>query len=94
MGTLLFLSRVAVIMNVMFLLFIAGRFGLLPIENSYLNGLIITIGWGISPILNVILHPILFVFVLLKRKDIGIPAWILIFNLFCFVFQIFFYFFT
>lgn len=79
-------------MNVMFLLFIAGRFNLLPIQNSYLNGLIITTGWGISPLFNVVLHPILFVVLLIKRSNVTVPAWIIIFNLFCFIFQIFFFF--
>jgi len=94
MRTLLFLSRVAVLMNVMFLLFIAGRFNLIPGENNYLKGLIITTGWGISPLLNVVLHPILFVMLLMRRETVGVPAWMIIFNLFCFIFQIFFFFFT
>lgn len=93
MRTLLFLSRVAVLMNVMFLLFLAGRFNLLPIENNYLKGVIITTGWGISFILNMALHPFIFMMLLLRRPTL-IPAWILGFNLLCFLLQIFFYFFT
>jgi hypothetical protein len=94
MRTLLFLSRVAVLMNVMFLLFIAGRFNLIPLDNNYLKGLIITTGWGISLLFNIILHPILFVMLMIRRAKVIIPAWIIIFNLFCFIFQIFFYFFS
>lgn len=94
MRTLLFLSRVAVLMNMMFLLYVAGRFGLLPLENNYLKGLIITTGWGISLVFNVVLHPVLFVILLIKRGTVAIPAWIIIFNFFCFIFQIFFFFFT
>jgi hypothetical protein len=94
MRTLLFLSRVAVLMNLMFLLFLAGHFGLLPLDNNYLKGLIITTGWGIAFIFNIVLHPVLFVILMVKRDTVTIPAWIIVFNLFCFIFQIFFFFFT
>jgi hypothetical protein len=92
MRTLVFLSRVAVLMNVMFLLYLAGYYGLLPVDNNYLTGLIVTTGMGIAPILNLVLHPAIFVTFTIRRSMIGIPAWIIIFNLFCFIFQIFFYF--
>lgn len=94
MRTLLFLSRVCVLMNVMFLLFLAGQFNWLPVENSYLTGLIVTTGMFISPIFNVVLHPVLFTMLLTRRGAVGVPAWVIVFNFFCFVFQIFFFFFT
>jgi len=94
MRTLLFLSRVAVLMNLMFLLFIAGRFNLIPFENNYLTGLIITTGWFISPLVNIILHTVLVAALLMRKGTVTIPAWIIIFNLFCFIFQIFFFFLT
>lgn len=94
MRTLLFLSRVAVLMNLMFLLFIAGRFNLIPFENNYLNGLIITTGWGISPLINIILLPVLFVVLMMRKGVVAIPIWMIVFNFCCFIFQIFFYFLT
>jgi hypothetical protein len=83
---------VAVLMNLMFLLFIAGRFNLIPFENNYLNGLIITTGWGISPLINVIVLPILLIVLMMRKGTVAIPTWIVIFNLGCFIFQIFFFF--
>ncbi len=92
MRTMLFLSRVAVLMNVMFLLFLAGYFQLLPTMHSYLQGFIVTTG-VVAFIVNLVLHPFLLVMIML-RKQVLIPVWILGFNLLCFILQIFFYFFT
>jgi hypothetical protein len=39
------------------------------------------------------LHPFIFMMLILKRS-ILVPAWIIGFNLLCFLLQIFFYFFT
>jgi hypothetical protein len=92
MRTLVFLSRVAVLMNGMFILYLFGYYKLLPVDNSYLTGLIVTTGMIIAPLLNLVLHPVLLIAFTTRRSMIGIPAWILMFNLFCFIFQIFFYF--
>jgi hypothetical protein len=83
---------VAVLMNVMFLLYLAGYYSLLPVENSYLTGLIVTTGMGIAPMLNFVLHAALVVVLIMRRSIAGLAPWIIIFNLFCFIFQIFFYF--
>ncbi|HEX6916095.1 MAG TPA: hypothetical protein VF145_12690 [Chitinophagaceae bacterium] len=93
MRTVLFLSRVAVLMNVMFLLFLAGYFNLMPVSNSYLNGLVVTTGWVFAFLLNLVLHPFLLIRTLLKR-EVTLPGWMLVFNLVCFIIQIIFYFFT
>lgn len=80
-------------LNVMFLLFLAGRLNVLPVENTYLSGLIITTGWGMSFLLNIVLHPFILMFLVMRRPML-IPGWIVGFNLLCFLLQIFFYFFT
>lgn len=93
MRTLLFLSRVALLMNLVFLLFLAAYYEWVRLDNTYIKGLVITVGWGISFLVNLLLHPALLVHVLLRRQ-LNIPWWILVVNLSCLVLQIIYYFFS
>lgn len=89
MRFLLFLARVAVVCNVFFLVCVILRYTSIDLEQA-VNGIIIVLGWFLSVILNVVVHVIL-IGRKIVQKQVQLPAFLLIFNLFWFIFQIFYF---
>jgi hypothetical protein len=83
----LFISRIGVICNALFVYCFVVRHTKDFIGNQDINSIIITLGWGASFILNILLNLswlLLFIF----KKKIDVPMWILLLNLVMFIFQI------
>jgi hypothetical protein len=92
MRAVLFLSRVAFILNIFFVISLLGRMRLFTINNDYVTGFIITSGFGLALIVNVILNTILAVRVLRGKSNVGIPGWLINTNFILLVAQIIFFF--
>ena len=89
MRLLLFLSRVAFICNLFFVVCLLMRHTSIYIPASLHEFIIIT-GWILSFCINFLFVCTVVVFRILK-KDAPIVSWIVIFNTFCFLFQIVYY---
>jgi hypothetical protein len=85
MRLLLFLSRVAFICNLFFILCLFIRYTHLSLPES-LNGFIIIVGWILSVIMNVLANVVMVYIDLYKQKLQGYK-WLYLFNLFCLLFQ-------
>jgi hypothetical protein len=87
----LFLYRVALICNILFLVCLVFQRTNDIIPSQDLKGLIILLGWLVSPYLNLVLN-IWAGILLMKQQSLGVPKWLLVMNL-LFLFIQFFYFF-
>ena len=83
----LFISRIGVICNALFVYCFVVRHTKDFIGNQDINSVIITLGWGASFILNILLNFSWLLLFTLKKKT-NVPMWILLFNLVLFIFQI------
>ena len=83
----LFISRIGVICNVLFVYCFVVRHTKDFIGNQDINSVIITLGWGASFILNIILN-IWGLLLFTSKKNINVPIWILLINLVMFILQI------
>ncbi len=83
----LFISRIGVICNVLFVYCFVVRHTKDFIGNQDINSVIITLGWGASFILNIILN-IWWLLLFTSKKNINVPIWILLINLVMFILQI------
>lgn len=84
-----FLSRVALLCNVLFLYCwylqnATSNF----INNKDINAVILILGWLTSPFLNLIIN-IWWLILLIRKKQLITPKWLLRTNLVVFIFQIF-----
>jgi len=87
MRLLRFLSRVAFICNICFLLATLTRF--LPMPDNGLTSNIIILGYLLSIMLNVLVNTILLLLLLFGRlRRSGVPIWLLIINFIFFIIQI------
>ncbi len=86
MRSLLFVSRVALICNLFFILCLILRYTSLPLPQD-VKGFIIVVGYPLSIIVNLGLTAFI-IFLISMRNPINIPAWLTIFNLCCILFQI------
>lgn len=86
MRWLLFLARVAFICNVFFVFCLLLRHTHLTIPAAF-NEFVIIVGWVLSVVLNIVLH-LMKIVLLATKKNVAIPLWINLFNLFIFFFQI------
>lgn len=86
MRKLLFLNRLALICNIMFLLCLVFQRTADFLPNQDLKGMIIILGWLLSFILSSIVNFWAFV-LLLKKREIGVPQWLVITNLLFFILE-------
>jgi hypothetical protein len=86
MRWLLFLSRVALICNLFFIACLLLRFTNVSLSQD-LNGFIIIVGYPLSLLINTVVNFTLFALAILKR-DIVLPALLILFNLFTFILQL------
>jgi len=92
MKAVLFLSRVALILNIFFIISVLGYMKVFTITNNYITGFIITAGIGLALIVNAVVNTILVVRVLRGNSNAHIPSWIVNANFIILVAQIIFYF--
>jgi len=88
MGVLRFLSRVAFICNICFLLVSFSQW-LPQFPDNALTNDVIVLGWIVSLVINVIVSVLLLILLLIGRlHKTGIPIWLLIVNFLFFAVQI------
>ena len=61
------------------------------IGSKDINGIIITLGWLVSPLLNLLVS-IVYLSKFLSKKPLGVPMWLAMSNVFFMVLQIFIHF--
>lgn len=88
MGVLRFLSRVAFICNICFLLVSFSQW-LPQFPDNALTSDVIVLGWLVSMVINLIVNTVLLILFLAGRlRKTGIPAWLLVVNFLFFAIQI------
>ena len=88
MGLLRFLSRVAFICNLCFLLVSFSQW-LPPFPDNVITSNVIVMGWVVSIVVNILVCLILlFLLVIGRIRKTGIPAWLLIVNFLFFAVQL------
>ena len=83
----LFISRVGVICNGLFLYCLLVRHTKDFISNTDINSIIITLGWGASFFVNLFLAVIL-LYMIIRKQKITLPIWLLIVNMLVLVIQL------
>ncbi|MBY0479736.1 MAG: hypothetical protein K2Q21_00165 [Chitinophagaceae bacterium] len=91
MRKLLFLNRLAFICNLLFLVCLVFQRTQDTIASQDLKGLIIILGWFVSPILNLAAN-IWYLILLVNKRTIQIAGWLVVTNLIFLLFQIFYHF--
>ena len=91
MKKLLFLSRLALICNLLFLVCLVFQRTPGITASQDMKGLIIILGWFISPLLNLGAN-IWYLILLVHRKLIQLPGWLVVTNLLFLFFQLFYHF--
>lgn len=86
MPKLLFLNRLALICNILFLVCLVLQRTQDFITNQDLSGLIIILGWLLSFLLSVIVN-FWTAILLLKKREIGVPHWLVVTNLIFFIIE-------
>ena len=86
MQRLIFISRVALICNILFLLSLCIQRVKGVFTNADLNNYIVILGWFVSPVLNAVLLIPIIVYAFLKKKT-GLHLWLLIINILFFAMQ-------
>ncbi len=89
MRWLLFVARVAFICNLLFIVCLFLRYTTITLPEA-VNGFIILAGWILSVFLNIFVNVSLLL-LSLRQKSSGMPFWLRAFNLFLFLFQVFYF---
>jgi hypothetical protein len=88
MRGVLFLGRVAFICNLFFALCLLIRHTHFTVPQGFTEFIVIT-GWIMSIFLNIIFA--FFVTIFIKKKETGVPVWLIAFNIFWLTLQIFYF---
>lgn len=91
MRKLLFLHRLALICNLFFIVCLVLQRTHDIIPNQDIKGLIILLGWLLSPFLNLAAN-IWYLVLLLKKQMTTVPVWLVVTNLLFLLFQFFYHF--
>jgi hypothetical protein len=86
MRKLLFLNRLALICNILFLVCLVLQRTQDIITNQDIKGLIIILGWLLSFILSVVVNFSALI-LLIRKREIGVPNWLVITNLLFFILE-------
>jgi hypothetical protein len=86
MRKLLFLNRLALICNILFLVCLVLQRTQDIITNQDIKGLIIILGWLLSFILSVVVNFSALI-LLVRKREIGVPNWLVITNLLFFIIE-------
>jgi len=89
--SILFAYRLTIICNVLFLfcLYLQRHSNL--IYHTDLNAIIIILGWMVAPFLNLFVN-IWYGIIIFKKAFVRLPVWMILFNLFLLIIQIYVYF--
>ncbi len=91
MRKLLFLNRLALICNILFIVCLVFQRTRDLISSADVKSIIIILGWFISPFLNLAAN--LWAGILLvKKQPLGVGSWLLVTNLLFFILQLFIHF--
>lgn len=88
MKAVAFLSRFALICNILFVFCLVMQFSKLVINSFAVNSTIVTLGWIVAPFINLVVC-ILYLFRAVARKPLGAPAWLVTLNIIFLFAQIF-----
>lgn len=91
MRKLLFLNRLALICNILFIVCLVFQRTKDIIPSQDLKGLIIILGWFLSFILDLVANIWLGI-LLVNKRAIGVPKWLLVTNLLFLIIQFFYHF--
>lgn len=91
MKTVSFFSRFAFICNILFLVCLLIQRTHDFIGSKDVTGVIITLGWFISPLLNLLVN-ILYATRALSKKPLGAPVWLVMTNFLFLLLQVFIHF--
>ena len=91
MKGLLFLSRLALICNVLFLLCLVLQRTHDFINIEGVKGTIIILGWFLAPFINFLAN-ILWLYRLISKRSVNLPAWLAVTNLLFLILQFFVHF--
>lgn len=91
MRKLLFLNRLALICNILFIVCLVFQRTKDIIPSQDLKGLIIILGWFLSFFLDLVVNIWLGV-LLVNKRAIGVPKWLLVTNLLFLIIQFFYHF--
>jgi hypothetical protein len=91
MRWLLFISRLAFICNILFVVSLIAQRVQNVFTNADINNYIVILGWFVSPFLN-LLFAIAVSTRFITKKPNNVPAWLLITNILFLFFQIFYHF--
>jgi hypothetical protein len=92
MKAVLFLSRVAFLFNLLFLLFFIGYMGWFQSKIAYVDGFIVATGSFLPIIVNAVLHIWLVLRLFSGKPNNHIPAWLKSANFLFYIFEIIFFF--
>jgi hypothetical protein len=92
MKAVLFLSRVAFLFNILFLLFFIGYMGWFQSKVAYVDGFIVATGSFLPIIVNAILHIWLVLRLFAGASNKAIPTWLMSANFLFYIFEIIFFF--
>jgi hypothetical protein len=87
------LSRTAFICNILFLVCVLVQHTHDFIGQKDLTGIIVILGWLISPFLNLSLHIVVIVR-WVKKQEVHLPGWLLSINFLILLVQLYIYFFS
>lgn len=91
MRWLLFISRLAFICNILFVVSLIAQRVEHVFNNADVNNYIIILGWIVSPFLNLSVA-IIFSISFIQKKQNKVPRWLLVTNNLFLIFQIFYHF--
>lgn len=91
MKGLSFFSRLAFLCNVLFIVCLVIQRTEVSMAQGVISSTVITLGWFLAPILNLVVN-IFYAMVLLKRKQLPAPKWVVTLNVFFLALQFFYHF--
>lgn len=92
MKSILFIGRLAIIFNVIFLLYLLGYYNWFSLPYKPYSDFVISTGFVLPIIVNAIFFIVLAMRILFRKGTSGLPRWIIATNLVFYAFQIMFYF--
>ncbi len=91
MKGVLFIARVAFLLNLMFIVYLVSYLMNLNMTNNYVTGFIVTTGFLLPILVNAVFFTILVIRIMGGRSNKGIPLWLLSGNFLLYMAQIVFF---
>lgn len=94
MKAILFIARVAFILNLMFVLYFLGYMKIFSINHVYYTGFIMSTGFLLPILVNAILFTTIVIRLMSGKGTHGVPPWLIGANFIFYGLEIMFFFFT